>query len=251
MADDQTSGVVCPGGLPWRRATRKRRPERRRAQRQRSRSQRPGRSRRPPTVDQQMGGDCCRIIDGGDGLDASTVRWLASELGVGGHDRSLHTSAARTSCSISSSTASREASHVHPTRWRPGGAGASARPQPADGAAGPSRRSASHQRTADQVPTRPGSSNVGLGIFRDAGFPHQQAAECRRLGAVPAMESPRRTPRVSDPRPDRPVADSWPVAPRVPPFSSYPRTGSRTSARWPTTSTVPAGPAPSRIPALG
>jgi AcrR family transcriptional regulator len=172
MGDDETSG-----SLPWwpsldaRRAAQA---ERRRERRQRSGSQRSGRSRERTTVDEIVA-TAVRIIDG-DGLDALTVRRLASELGV----------AAMTVYSYVSSKDELLDLVVD------GVAGDIALP-PGEGdwreraeALAHSLRTAllAHPEGARLISERPIQSpnafrifDAGLGIFRDAGFPDEQAAD--------------------------------------------------------------------------
>jgi AcrR family transcriptional regulator len=172
MVDDETSG-----SLPWwpsldaRRAAQA---ERRRARRQGGRTQRPGRSRERTTVDEIVA-TAVRIIDA-DGLDALTVRRLASELGV----------AAMTVYSYVSSKDELLDLVVD------GVAGDIALP-PAEGdwreraeALAHSLRTAllAHPEGARLISERPIQSpnafrifDAGLGIFRDAGFPDEQAAD--------------------------------------------------------------------------
>ena len=172
MADDQTGG-----SLPWwpspdaRRAAQA---ERRRARRQGGGSQRPGRSRERTTAEEIVA-TAVRIIDR-DGLDALTIRRLASELGV----------AAMTVYSYVRSKDELLDLVVD------GVAGGVALP-PGDGdwrrraeALAHSLRTAllAHPEGARLISERPIQSpnafrifDAGLGIFRDAGFPDEQAAE--------------------------------------------------------------------------
>lgn len=172
MADDQTSG-----SLPWwpsLEARRAAQAERRRAQRQGRGSQRPGRSRERTTT-AEMVATAVRIIDA-DGLDALTVRRLASELGV----------AAMTVYSYVRSKDELLDLVVD------GVAGGIALP-PEEGpwreraeALAHSLRTAllAHPEGARLISERPIQSphafrifDAGLGIFRDAGFPDEQAAD--------------------------------------------------------------------------
>ena len=172
MVDDETSG-----SLPWwpsldaRRAAQA---ERRRERRHGSGSQRPGRSRERTTVDEIVA-TAVRIIDE-DGLDGLTIRRLASELGV----------AAMTVYSYVRSKDDLLDLVVD------GVAGAIALP-PGEGdwrrraeALAHSLRTAliTHPDGARLISERPIQSpnafrifDAGLGIFRDAGFPDEQAAD--------------------------------------------------------------------------
>jgi AcrR family transcriptional regulator len=172
MVDDQTSG-----SLPWwpsldaRRAAQA---ERRRARRQARGAQRQGRSRERTTAEEIVA-TAVRIIDA-DGLDALTVRRLASELGV----------AAMTVYSYVRSKDELLDLVVD------GVAGDVALP-PGEGdwreraeALAHSLRTAllTHPEGARLISERPIQSpnafrifDAGLGIFRDAGFPDELAAD--------------------------------------------------------------------------
>jgi AcrR family transcriptional regulator len=172
MADDQTNG-----SLPWWPSLDARRAalaQRRRARRQGRGSQQPGRSRERTSAEELVA-TAVRIIDA-DGLDALTVRRLASELGV----------AAMTVYSYVGSKDELLDLVVD-------GVAADVPLPPPDGgwrhrttALAHSLRTTllAHPEGARLISERPIQSpnafrifDAGLGIFRDAGFPDEQAAD--------------------------------------------------------------------------
>lgn len=172
MADDQTNG-----SLPWwpsldaRRAAQA---ERRRARRQGRGSQRPGRSRERTSAEELVA-TAVRIIDA-DGLDALTVRRLASELGVAAMTvYSYIRSKDELLDIVVDGVAGDIALPPGEGDWR-------ARAQ----ALAHSLRTTllAHPEGARLISERPIQSpnafrifDAGLGIFRDAGFPDEQAAD--------------------------------------------------------------------------
>jgi AcrR family transcriptional regulator len=171
MADDQTSG-----SLPWwpsldaRRAAQA---ERRRARRLGG-SQRPGRSRERTSAEEIVA-TAVRIIDA-DGLDALTVRRLASELGVAAMTvYSYVRSKDELLDLVVDGVAGGVALPPEEGEWR-------ARAE----ALAHSLRTVllAHPEGARLISERPIQSpnafrifDAGLGIFRDAGFPDEQAAD--------------------------------------------------------------------------
>ena len=143
MADDQTNG-----SSPWwpsldaRRAAQA---ERRRARRQGRGCAATGRSRERTSAEELVA-TAVRIIDA-DGLDALTVRRLASELGVAAMTVYSYI---RSEDKLLDIVVDGVAGDIAlPPGKRLACAGASARPQPADNASCPSGGGASHQRAAD------------------------------------------------------------------------------------------------------
>ena len=172
MVDDETSG-----SLPWwpsldaRRAAQA---ERRRERRQGGGSQPPGRSRERTTVE-EMVATAVRIIDA-DGLDALTIRRLASELGVAAMTvYSYVRSKDELLDLVVDGVAGDIALPPGEGDWR----------KRAEALAHSLRTSLlTHPEGARLISERPIQSpnafrifDAGLGIFRDAGFPDEQAAD--------------------------------------------------------------------------